>query len=170
MTPVDPNERLCTDWQKIKEDIYDENDRHAFLERKIIYQKPTPPAPPTVIGNPNLRVETFVIPDILFATGKADLVRASHLILDSLCFRIKNVKFDSIVVEGHTDNVGDLLMNEKLSVDRSFTVASYIQQKTGIITNIVIRGLAFSRPVADNETPSGRQLNRRVEVHLYIKE
>jgi outer membrane protein OmpA-like peptidoglycan-associated protein len=74
-------------------------------------------------------------------------------------------------VEGHTDNVGAIRMNEQLSIDRAVSVESAIRQRIfwqGMI--IVTRGWGDRLPVADNNTPEGRQLNRRVELYVYTKE
>jgi len=169
MVPVDPNERLCNNWEQMKEEVYEENERHSLMEKKISYYKANPPLPPTIIRNAYVKIDTLVLPDILFATGKADLQPQSHALLDSFCRHIEKSKIDSIVVEGHTDSVGTYGLNEKLSLDRAIAVKSYLQEKTGY-AQVTARGWAFLKPVTDNKTPQGRQRNRRVEVFLYVRE
>ncbi len=169
LRPNDPNEMPCRNWAEMKEQIYDENERHTLLEKKISYYKKNPPPPPPVMRNVFLKIDTLVLPDILFASGKAVLQPESYFILDSLAARMKNVQVDSLIVEGHTDSVGTLAFNERLSMDRADAVKIYLANKTGFLS-IIARGWAFHKPVADNRTPGGRQRNRRVEVYLYIRE
>ena len=169
LVPLDPNEKPCKNWQEMKEGIYEENERHDLLEKKIKYYKVNPPQPPIITRNTYSRIDTLVLPDIFFASGKATLESSSHRILDSVSKRISNSGVDSIVVEGHTDSVGNYEYNARLSLDRANSVKSYLQSKSGSDA-IITRGWAFTKPVADNRTPAGRQQNRRVEVILYIRE
>ncbi len=169
MTPVDPNEKLCEGWQQVKEEIYAEDERHSLLEKKISYYKKNPPPPPTVVKTTYTFIDTLVLPDILFATAKADLQPSSFSLLDSFCRKITNKLVDSIIVEGHTDSTGTYQLNEKLSLDRAVAVKNYIFQKTNS-PGIIARGWAFLKPATDNKTTEGRRRNRRVEVFLYIRQ
>ncbi|HVG19924.1 MAG TPA: OmpA family protein, partial [Blastocatellia bacterium] len=70
-----------------------------------------------------------------------------------------------IEIEGHTDAVGSQDYNQKLSEDRAGTVRAYLTQAGIPDTRIVaVRGFGKIRPVATNDTPEGRQMNRRVEI------
>lgn len=70
-----------------------------------------------------------------------------------------------IEIEGHTDAVGSQDYNQKLSEDRAQTVRAYLSQAGIPDTRIVaVRGFGKIRPVATNDTPEGRQMNRRVEI------
>jgi outer membrane protein OmpA-like peptidoglycan-associated protein len=70
-----------------------------------------------------------------------------------------------IEIEGHTDAVGSQDYNQKLSEDRAQTVRAYLGQAGIPDTRIVaVRGFGKIRPVATNDTPEGRQMNRRVEI------
>ncbi|MBN8674066.1 MAG: OmpA family protein [Chitinophagales bacterium] len=170
LVPVNPNETICHDWERVKEDIYAENERHRYLEIKIKQFKANPPPPPPVTINTSyVKVDTLVLPDILFDFSKATLTPRSHKILDSFCMKIQRSQPDSIIIEGHTDNVGSFEMNEQLSIDRAFAAKLYIMKKTGYY-NIIAKGYSFLRPVADNKTAEGRQQNRRVEVLLFMRE
>jgi len=70
-------------------------------------------------------------------------------------------------VEGHTDNVGDDASNFTLSQKRSEAVREYVISKGIDESRISARGYGETKPIADNKTPEGRALNRRVEVKLY---
>jgi outer membrane protein OmpA-like peptidoglycan-associated protein len=69
-----------------------------------------------------------------------------------------------ISVDGHTDNQGSAALNQDLSERRAeATAQAFVAQgfKAGDITR---RGFGFSRPVGDNNSEAGRQLNRRVTI------
>ncbi len=70
-----------------------------------------------------------------------------------------------IEIEGHTDAVGTQDYNQKLSEDRAQSVSSYLL-KEGLPTDriVAVHGFGKLRPVATNDTPEGRQMNRRVEL------
>jgi outer membrane protein OmpA-like peptidoglycan-associated protein len=115
--------------------------------------------------------DTLIVPDVLFATAKSELRVDGNRMLDSVCLKLRTKRIDSIVVEGHTDNTGTIQGNEQLAVDRALSVESAIRQRMVMpVLIIVTRGWADRKPVADNSTPAGRQLNRRVELYIYMKE
>ena len=68
-------------------------------------------------------------------------------------------------VEGHTDAIGSQDYNQKLSEDRAQSVSNYLL-KAGIASDriLAVRGFGKLRPVTTNDTPEGRQMNRRVEI------
>jgi len=75
------------------------------------------------------------------------------------------------VINGHTDSVGSLRYNYKLSADRANAVEKYIRmQNRGGLPRIYVRYHAYLQPVAANNTPEGRTRNRRVELFLYRHE
>jgi len=67
-------------------------------------------------------------------------------------------------VEGHTDSVGSEEMNQKLSENRAQAVRDFLVKQGVQPDNITAAGFGKTRPVADNNTASGRQQNRRVEM------
>jgi outer membrane protein OmpA-like peptidoglycan-associated protein len=66
--------------------------------------------------------------------------------------------------EGHTDSVGSDEYNERLSENRAASVRDYLVQQGVSMNNVVARGFGESTPVASNDSPAGRQQNRRVEL------
>jgi outer membrane protein OmpA-like peptidoglycan-associated protein len=68
-------------------------------------------------------------------------------------------------IEGHTDAIGSQEYNQKLSEDRAQSVSSYLL-KSGIGSDriLAVRGFGKVKPVTTNDTPEGRQMNRRVEI------
>ncbi len=70
--------------------------------------------------------------------------------------------YSSIVVTGHTDNIGTHAVNERISKARAQSVAAELE-KAGL-SNIEVRGVAYDEPVASNDTKEGRAENRRAEI------
>ncbi|OQY29229.1 MAG: hypothetical protein B6244_04355 [Candidatus Cloacimonetes bacterium 4572_55] len=69
------------------------------------------------------------------------------------------------VIEGHTDNAGDTNHNQKLSKERSQSVADYLSRSFGINpSRFRVVGYGESHPIADNNSDSGRAINRRIEI------
>lgn len=114
-------------------------------------------------------VITFVA-DVLFDSGKAALRQETHETLRKVARVLnENVPDLKIGIEGHTDNqpitVSGWKSNWELSVARALSVLHYLQDESGVSAErLSAVGYGEHRPVADNATASGRQLNRRVEV------
>jgi len=171
LTPLNVNEKLCDDWQSRMEEIYDQDERHEFLKRKIKSGKGNDPLPVVLEPNKILRIDTLVLQEVLFESGKAELQKESYLLLDSFSRNAYGRRVDSVVVEGHTDNRGTEEMNNRLSSARVQTVLNYFASRSFVKpSRVFARAWGESRPVADNSTPQGRQRNRRVVVFLYIRE
>lgn len=104
--------------------------------------------------------------NVTFATNSADLNSQFFGTLDSVALVLKEYDKTVVDISGHTDNTGGLEYNQQLSERRAGTVANYLTGR-GIASDRVIRqGFGWSRPVASNDTPEGRQANRRVEIVL----
>jgi len=78
----------------------------------------------------------------------------------------KNIK---VIIQGHTDNVGDDLANYALSADRAFTVKQFLEGKGVAESRIDFKGLGESDPVASNDTEEGRAQNRRTTFKVIAK-
>ena len=168
---LNPNEKLCDDWQLAMAEIYDQNERHDHLWRTIRYRKNYQPLPLVLEQNKIIRIDTLILQEVLFATAKAELEKDSYTLLDSFCRKVVGNKVDSVVVEGHTDNAGTDELNNRLSSARVQTVLNYFAGRAFVKPNrIIARAWGESKPVADNSTPQGRQRNRRVQVLVYIRE
>jgi len=72
----------------------------------------------------------------------------------------------SILVEGHTDSTGSEAYNQQLSERRANNVRRLLVERGVSDYRITTIGYGESRPVATNETPEGRQMNRRVEIRI----
>ncbi|HEX6429015.1 MAG TPA: OmpA family protein, partial [Niastella sp.] len=174
LVPVNANEKLCEQADSVRKEIYSENERHSYLERKVyVYRRNPPPAKPLPLTRqPKIQhIDTLVIPDIFFATASYELSPLSFHLLDSFASKLTLATIDSMVIEGHTDSIGKLAYNEALSMNRAVSVRDYLSGKVaGLGEKVTTRGYAYWRPVASNKTPKGRKLNRRVEIMLYRNE
>lgn len=169
LIPLNKDEELCPDRDKNINEIYMQDERHEYLDRLIKYKRQLPlevvKISPTIIK----KIDTLIIPDILFGSGKAQLNKTSFLFLDSIAGIMYEKLVDSVVIEGHTDSTGSLHVNQQLGKARAETVAGYLKNIQPNATYIS-RGWGSERPVTGNNTPEERQKNRRVEIYLYIRE
>lgn len=104
--------------------------------------------------------------NITFATDSSDLNGDFYTVLNSVGKVLDEYEQTVIEVAGHTDNTGSDAYNQRLSERRSDSVANYLSAQNIIRDRIITVGMGESRPVADNTTSNGRQLNRRVELTL----
>ncbi len=102
--------------------------------------------------------------DVLFDTGKAQLKSGAMRTVDQLTGFLSQYPQRRVLIEGHTDSVGSADYNQRLSEDRANSVRYALLDRGIASTRIMVRGLGEDYPVASNDTASGRQQNRRVEV------
>jgi outer membrane protein OmpA-like peptidoglycan-associated protein len=112
----------------------------------------------------------IVLNNIYFETGKAILTAKSNTELDNLTKFLQENTDIKVEISGHTDNVGTLYSNTKLSEARAKAVVTYLIKHGIPQEQMVYKGYAFSQPIAPNTTKAGRQLNRRVEFKILSKE
>lgn len=102
--------------------------------------------------------------DVLFETGRSDLKANAHTNLSKLVVFLNQQSERSLVIEGHTDNVGSDSYNQELSQRRADSVKIFLIENGVASSRITAVGQGESAPVASNDSVSGRQLNRRVEI------
>jgi outer membrane protein OmpA-like peptidoglycan-associated protein len=102
--------------------------------------------------------------DVLFDTGKYDLRPETREKLARLSGIVLGYPSLLLEVEGHTDSTGSDELNQRLSEQRAETVRSYLTTQGLSDGSVTAKGLGKGMPVADNDTASGRQQNRRVEI------
>jgi len=101
---------------------------------------------------------------VLFDTGKSNIKKDGSVFIDRVAKLLNEKTSANVSVEGHTDNVGDTGMNQKLSEARARSVRDALIAKGVKKDRIVMRGHGMTKPVADNGTAEGRQANRRTEI------
>lgn len=107
---------------------------------------------------------------ILFDTNSSELKGASRDNITDLARVLNKYPDTNILVEGHTDNTGSDELNQNLSEKRANSVSNYLKTKNVLGNRISTMGYGESQPVADNNTVSGRQANRRVEIAIFAND
>jgi len=102
--------------------------------------------------------------DVLFATGRAELKGGATSNLTKLAAFLNQYPDRNVIIEGHTDSVGSDSYNQGLSQRRADSVRSYLMSHGVVSTRLAAAGLGEGSPTAGNESETGRQQNRRVEV------
>jgi outer membrane protein OmpA-like peptidoglycan-associated protein len=110
-----------------------------------------------------------VLKNIFFETGKATLKSESFAELENVIKFLADNTTIRLEISGHTDNVGSLKSNTKLSQDRAQAVVNYLVTKGIAASRLEAKGYAFSQPLSSNDTPDGRAQNRRVEFKILSK-
>ena len=112
--------------------------------------------------------EKLIIKDkVFFDTGRATILAKSNGLLDQVAAVLaQHPEIAALQVEGHTDNVGNAERNKVLSQDRANAVKAYLV-KAGIEEKrLVPVGFGQERPADTNDSPAGRDNNRRVEFNI----
>ena len=122
-------------------------------------------------GN-ELNNDTIQLNNLLFDTGSNDLSSSSiqtlNIVLELLQFYENRA---NIGIDGHTDDVGDESSNILLSQDRAIAVRNFLTQNSNLDGDqIVVRGYGENFPRVPNTSEENRQLNRRVEIVLSLRE
>ncbi|MDH5255135.1 MAG: OmpA family protein [Gammaproteobacteria bacterium] len=104
--------------------------------------------------------------NVTFQTNSADINAGFYQVLNSVALVLK--EFDKTVVDvaGHADSTGDEAKNMDLSQRRASSVSSYLAAQGVSSQRLITVGYGETRPIASNDTPEGRQQNRRVEITL----
>jgi outer membrane protein OmpA-like peptidoglycan-associated protein len=104
--------------------------------------------------------------DILFDVDSHSLRLESEQTLRDLASNFLRYPEESISVEGYTDATGTAAHNQILSENRAASVHDYLVDQGVPASRITARGYGETNARASNSTPEGRQLNRRVEIHI----
>lgn len=109
---------------------------------------------------------------LLFDSGSAALKDEAAQVLDKVSVILERYSAETIEILGHTDNVpmssGRYASNEELSDARALSVFYYFQDHALLDpAHVKHSGMGEREPIADNSTPEGRSLNRRVEIRIY---
>lgn len=100
-----------------------------------------------------------------FPVGESEIRSSNFPLLNKIAKAIDEFDDPTVVVEGHTDASGSTETNQKLSEARAQKVGAFLVQVGDLpADHVKTEGFGESRPVATNETPQGRALNRRIEI------
>jgi outer membrane protein OmpA-like peptidoglycan-associated protein len=107
---------------------------------------------------------------ILFDTNKSVIKPEARNDLADFARVLKEYDDTNLRIEGHTDSTGPRDFNEELSVARANAVIQFLTDQGVKLDRMAARGYADDRPVASNDTASGRQQNRRVQIQIEANE
>lgn len=110
--------------------------------------------------------DKFILKNIYFETAKATLLPQSNVALDSIYRLLIKYPTMEIKISGHTDNQGAHDYNLVLSESRALAVYSYLVGRGIDTERLDFAGFGKMQPITTNETPEGRQMNRRVEFEV----
>jgi outer membrane protein OmpA-like peptidoglycan-associated protein len=113
--------------------------------------------------------QTIRLNNLFFDFGKHDLKPASFSELKRLIGLLREQPSLTIQLTGHTDNVGDDPSNMRLSEERVTEVKNFLVKQGVDANRLQARGYGETKPIADNKTEEGRQINRRVEFVILTR-
>jgi outer membrane protein OmpA-like peptidoglycan-associated protein len=104
--------------------------------------------------------------DVTFDTNSTAVRPGLYNEIDRIAQVMVQYPETQIIVQGHTDSAGSAEYNQRLSEQRAEAVKNLILQRGVSPYRITSMGYGESQPVATNDTPEGRQMNRRVEIRI----
>ncbi len=107
--------------------------------------------------------------NITFQTDSYNLRGDFYPVLNSVGQVLAKYADTTLRVSGHTDNTGNRPYNQTLSERRARSVADYLVTREVASSRMLVQGLGFDQPIADNDTAEGRAQNRRVELYILPK-
>ena len=122
--------------------------------------------------NSNIKVENtpagirLTIQNLQFKADSAELLPGEEKRLDQIATVLKEAGNSQFLVEGHTADTGYEKGEMKLSAERARTIAEALSKKGIQASRFITKGSGAHKPVADNATPEGKALNRRVEITI----
>lgn len=106
------------------------------------------------------------ISDVIFEYNRYDLTNEARSILDGVVEYMAMNPSAKLRINGHTDDSGAEMKNKTLSINRAEAVAIYLQAKGVAKARLTTKGYGKVMPKATNDTPEGKQMNRRVEIKV----
>jgi outer membrane protein OmpA-like peptidoglycan-associated protein len=145
---------------------------YLSLGRRDIAAKVDVPSEPNLRLRLTLRYKRFggdaeprlVLAGVTFDTGKASLRAESFPRLESVIEYMSHKPSARVEISGHTDNQGNSAKNKELSLKRAEAVRAYLVEQGIDGARLVAVGYGAERPIASNDSESGRAENRRIEA------
>ena len=104
----------------------------------------------------------------MFATAEANLLPGSEKELNELVSYLIAVPTATVLIEGHTDNIGNPNKNKILSLNRAKSIAQFLVNHSIQPKRITTIGYGDSKPIATNDSEQGRQQNRRTSFTITL--
>jgi outer membrane protein OmpA-like peptidoglycan-associated protein len=104
--------------------------------------------------------------NVTFDVDRAEIRPDFYPVLNSVVLVVQEYNKTIIEISGHTDNTGSDSHNLELSNRRASAVGSYMTAQQVMPQRVLTQGFGEQRPISSNDSPEGRQQNRRVELRL----
>lgn len=108
----------------------------------------------------------LTIQNLQFKPDSAELVSGESLRLDQIASVLREVPESQFLVEGHTAATGNETGEMRLSALRAHKIAKELSKRGIPQEKFICKGSGAHKPVADNSTPAGKAVNRRVEITI----
>jgi outer membrane protein OmpA-like peptidoglycan-associated protein len=122
-----------------------------------------------VIEQAVIEVLKTAFDNLEFETGKDIIFESSKPSLNELAEVLKKKTTWKLEISGHTDNVGDDNANLVLSKKRAEALKAYLISQGVEEARLITKYFGETKPIATNDTPEGRQKNRRVEMKIVFE-
>jgi OmpA-OmpF porin, OOP family len=157
----------CPEVDADQDGIPDAEDRCPKEPGQVVTEDPEKNGCPYFIRRISGSAEIQIMKQVEFEFDSSKIIPRSFPILDEVVRLLKaNPEIKLLGIEGHTDNQGGEDYNDRLSVSRSNAVRLYIINQGIQGERLTAQGFGARRPLTTNDTPEGRQRNRRVEFHI----
>ncbi|MFZ2855479.1 MAG: OmpA family protein [Rhodocyclaceae bacterium] len=135
-------------------------------EQKAAMEQATQGSGVSVSQTADNRLKLEIPSDISFDSGRYDIKPRLRPILDRFATTLNQNPASTVKIIGHTDGTGADAVNRPLSVNRAAATRDYLVTRGVAGNRISIDGRGSHEPLADNSTPEGRAMNRRVEIFV----
>jgi outer membrane protein OmpA-like peptidoglycan-associated protein len=138
----------------------------------IVLKSPVPPPEPPPPARVEVKQDRIDIKEkIQFAFNAAEILPASDGLLGDIANALKEHKeIKKVAIHGHTDSDGENAYNQELSQRRASAVLNWLKAHGVEGARLESKGFGESKPIADNNTPEGKEKNRRVEFLIVEQE
>jgi len=138
----------------------------------IVLKSPVPPPEPPPPARVEVKQDRIEIKEkIQFAFNAAEILPASDGLLTEVTNAIKeHAEIKKVSIQGHTDSDGENAYNQELSQRRATAVLNWLKSHGVEGSRLEAKGFGESKPIADNDTPEGKEKNRRVEFLIVEQE
>ena len=155
-------------WWWPKEPKSNVDDKELWGNRGVVYSQYNPPKPPAAVKPPEpkkpepiAKRETPVFAHVLFDFDKSVLKPEGKAETDKAIGDLKKHEKDTVLIEGHTCNIGTPEYNMGLGQRRADSVKKYMVEQGIAESRITTKSFGLTQPAVKNDTPANRKLNRR---------
>ena len=135
-------------------------------DQKVAMEQATRGTGVAVSQTQDNRLKLDIPSDVSFDVGRAAIKSNFAPILSQFATSLNHNPVSTVTIIGHTDNTGSDAINNPLSIDRAEAARDYLVSRGVARTRIATDGRGSREPVADNNSPAGRDKNRRVEIYV----